>query len=80
MTIYAKVIKTPEVPEIKKILGNPYFENINFLLYNGNCTELMSKLLPNLINTTITSSPYNIGKEYEKIMTVDVYQLVLILD
>jgi len=66
-------MKTPELHEIKKILGKPYFENKDFLLYNGDCTELMSKLSPNLINTTITSPPYNIGKEYEKIMTVDDY-------
>ncbi|WP_019265786.1 DNA-methyltransferase [Methanobrevibacter smithii] len=66
-------MKTPELHEIKKILGKPYFENKDFLLYNGDCTELMSKLPPNLINTTITSPPYNIGKEYEKIMTVDDY-------
>ena len=66
-------MKTPELHEIKKILGKPYFENKDFLLYNGDCTELMSKLPPNLINTTITSPPYNIGKEYEKIMTVEDY-------
>lgn len=66
-------MKTPELHEIKKILGKPYFENKDFLLYNGDCTELMSKLPSNLINTTITSPPYNIGKEYEKIMTVDDY-------
>lgn len=66
-------MKIDKISEIKKILGKPYFENKDFLLYNGDCTELMSKLPPNLINTTITSPPYNIGKEYEKIMTVDDY-------
>ena len=66
-------MENQELNEIKKILGKPYFENKDFLLYNGDCTELMSKLPPNLINTTITSPPYNIGKEYEKIMTVDDY-------
>lgn len=71
--IYTKVMKTHELHEIKKILGKPYFENKDFLLYNGDCTELMGKLPPNLINTTITSPPYNIGKEYEKIMTVEDY-------
>ncbi len=66
-------MKTPELKEIKKILGTPYYENKDFLLYNGDCTKLMNKLPPNLINTTITSPPYNIGKEYEDIMSVEDY-------
>lgn len=70
---YTKVMKTSELHEIKKKIGKPYFENKDFLLYNRDCTKLMDKLPNNLINTTITSPPYNIGKEYEDIMTVEDY-------
>lgn len=62
-----------DLNDIKDILGEPYFENKNFLLYNGDCTELMEKMPIKSINTTITSPPYNIGKEYEKVKTVAEY-------
>lgn len=62
-----------DLKDIKNILGKPYYENENFLLYNGDCTELMDKLPEKSINTTITSPPYNIGKEYEKVKTVEDY-------
>lgn len=66
-------MNTPGLDKIKEKLGKPYFENKDFLLYNGDCTKLMNKLPSNLISTTITSPPYNIGKEYEDIMTVEDY-------
>jgi len=64
-----------KLSKIKNILGNPYFETNNFLLYNADCITCMKKLNEekNTINLTITSPPYNIGKEYEKIMPVKDY-------
>lgn len=59
--------------DIKTSMGKPYFENKNFILYNADCTELMDKIPKNSINTTITSPPYNIGKEYEKVKPVESY-------
>lgn len=58
---------------IKEKLKKPYYETADFLLYNIDCIEGMSKLPPNMINTTITSPPYNIGKEYENIMPIEEY-------
>lgn len=55
--------------KIIKLLGKPFYNKNNILLYEGDCIEIL-KLLENkkLIDSTITSPPYNIGKEYEKIL------------
>jgi len=59
---------------IKNILGQPFFENASVLIYNMDCKEGLEKLSGHpLINSTITSPPYNIGKKYEQIMVVDKY-------
>ena len=62
-----------DLEDIKKELGKPYFENKNFILYNDDCTELLNKIPKESIDTTITSPPYNIGKEYEKVKPVEEY-------
>ena len=61
--------------KIKLFLGNPYFENENTIIYNMDCVEGLGTLLEKgiKIDATITSPPYNIGKEYEKIVPIDDY-------
>jgi len=61
------------IKEIKKVLGKPYFETKDFILYNLDCVEAMEKINKEIINLTITSPPYNIGKEYEEVMPVNEY-------
>lgn len=59
--------------EIRKQLGKPFFETDNAMIYNGDCIGLMS-LIPSLtINLVLTSPPYNIGKEYETVLSNDEY-------
>jgi len=60
---------------IIEVLGEPYFSNEFVLLYNLDCKIGLEKLVEhNLkINTTITSPPYNIGKEYEKPLSIEEY-------
>lgn len=61
--------------EIKKCLGTPFYENDFGVLYNTDCHEAI-KLLANAgihIDATITSPPYNIGKEYETIQDNELY-------
>lgn len=58
---------------IKKLLGTPTFEAPGALIYSGDCLELMKKLPDALVNLTVTSPPYNIGKEYEDILSIDKY-------
>lgn len=58
---------------IIEILGKPYYQGSGVALYHGDCSELLEKLPPESINLTITSPPYNIGKEYEDIAPMEQY-------
>lgn len=61
--------------KLYKNLGKPFYSDTGFILYQGDSTELLKKLsLTNIkFNLTVTSPPYNIGKEYEKIIAVNDY-------
>lgn len=59
--------------QIKNSIGKPYFETEDCLLYAGDCLELMKKIDPALVDLTVTSPPYNIGKEYEEPMPLENY-------
>lgn len=63
------------INNIKKVLGTPFYENEYGVIYQLDCKKSLSVLKDNEINIdlTITSPPYNIGKEYEKIMPVEEY-------
>lgn len=56
------------------ILGKPYYRDDRVILYNMDALIGMEKLskLKN-IDLTVTSPPYNIGKEYEKTLSVEEY-------
>ncbi len=54
-------------------LGEPYFQSENCLIYNLDCLESMLKMPSECINLTVTSPPYNIGKEYENILPLSDY-------
>lgn len=54
-------------------LGSPFARGEDYAVYNGNCIELLGELPDNSIDLTLTSPPYNIGKEYEKVLTLDEY-------
>ena len=53
-------------------IGTPYYSNNGFILYNTDCANSMELLCHSEINIelTLTSPPYNIGKEYEKSLTL----------
>jgi adenine-specific DNA-methyltransferase len=61
--------------KIKNVLGKPYYENDKAIIYNADCVEALDSLILSdiQINSTITSPPYNIGKEYEKILAIEEY-------
>ena len=50
---------------IEALLGQPAYKAPGVLLYEGDSLALMAKLTGQLVDLTITSPPYNIGKEYE---------------
>ncbi len=58
-------ISADRLAEIKRWLGSPAYEAPGVLIYRGDCVEIMTQLPPSLFDLTITSPPYNIGKEYE---------------
>ena len=53
-----------ELTDASKFLGKPYFQAPNCLIYNIDCLEAMEKLPEQYINLTVTSPPYNIGKDF----------------
>jgi adenine-specific DNA-methyltransferase len=59
--------------EIKNILGLPYYENRSAIIFQMDCKHALKRLSESgvFINSTITSPPYNIGKEYEKVIPVN---------
>ena len=49
----------------REILGEPYCEGEDYLIYQCDSVEAMQQLPASCVNLTVTSPPYNIGKEYE---------------
>lgn len=62
-----------KIQRLKSYLGKPYYESEFGVLYAIDCIEALSKISDPIIDLTITSPPYNIGKEYEEIVAVDRY-------
>jgi adenine-specific DNA-methyltransferase len=48
-------------------IGTPYYDAEGFILYNRDCSEVMSAMATagEHVELTVTSPPYNIGKAYE---------------
>jgi adenine-specific DNA-methyltransferase len=59
--------------QVREALGSPRHEQEGVLLYEGDCLELMAKLPAEQFALTVTSPPYNIGKEYEQSKSLDQY-------
>ncbi len=59
--------------EIVSCLGQPYYQAPNCLIYQIDCVEAMSRLPDECLELTVTSPPYNIGKEYEKLLPLNEY-------
>lgn len=59
--------------DLAKNLGEPYFKSDNCLIYNCDCIEGLDQLPPESIHLTVTSPPYNIGKEYEQVLPIADY-------
>ena len=62
-----------KIDKIKSILGRPYYEKKNCLIYNTDCLEALREIPAEMINLTVTSPPYNIGKEYEDEVPLEDY-------
>jgi len=58
---------------IKSVLGTPAFEREGVAIYQMDCLEAMKQIPSELVDLTITSPPYNIGKEYEELAELSNY-------
>jgi adenine-specific DNA-methyltransferase len=60
---------------LKKALGKPFYSEMGFILYQGDSTKILERLknCDFRVDLTLTSPPYNIGKEYESQMPVEEY-------
>lgn len=58
---------------IIRVLGSPEVHRPGVLIYNRDCLEGLSRLPEGIVDLTITSPPYNIGKEYETKLDVAEY-------
>ena len=58
---------------VRSILGKPAYEAPGVLLYHGDALEYMSALPDGIVGLTVTSPPYNIGKEYETTLPLASY-------
>jgi adenine-specific DNA-methyltransferase len=65
--------KTMNFSELKSFLGRPAYEDEDVLIYHGDSLELMNCLPEECLRLTVTSPPYNIGKEYESVMSLEDY-------
>ena len=59
--------------QIRTVLGRPSYESHGVLLYEVESVTAMGMLSSELFDLTITSPPYNIGKEYENQIPLDDY-------
>jgi len=62
-----------EYAEIQQRLGTPYCSGDRYAIYCGDCLAMLKKLPDSLFALTVTSPPYNIGKEYEEALPLEEY-------
>ena len=65
--------RTSIIERLSKNLGQPFFSDTGFILYKEDCRKVMRAIEDAgvKVDLTITSPPYNIGKEYESVRAVD---------
>jgi adenine-specific DNA-methyltransferase len=59
--------------ELQAVLGDPFCSGNGYAIYCADCLASLRQLPPAIFNLTITSPPYNIGKEYERALPTEQY-------
>ena len=52
---------------VQHMAGRPYYSDGRVLLYDTDCVQFMDRITSPVVDLTVTSPPYNIGKEYEEV-------------
>lgn len=68
-----KAVETALERKLLKTLGEPDVRRPGVLIYNRDCVEALSRVPEGMVDLTVTSPPYNIGKEYEERLDVAEY-------
>lgn len=55
------------------LISDKYNANTEVVLFNGNCSDLLKEIPSSSVDLVITSPPYNLGKKYEKKMSLPAY-------
>jgi adenine-specific DNA-methyltransferase len=63
---------SPSLASVRAALGPAEYDRHGVLIYRGDCLDLLPKLT-SIVDLTVTSPPYNIGKEYEKRLPLEKY-------
>lgn len=61
------------IEQFRTALGKPTYEDDDVLIYTGDSLELLPYLDDGSVPLTVTSPPYNIGKEYERVLEIGEY-------
>jgi adenine-specific DNA-methyltransferase len=64
---------SPTLERIIESLGSPFCRGERYAIYHGDCLQLMPQIEEEVVDLTVTSPPYNIGKEYEAPLPIDDY-------
>ena len=59
--------------ELMAALGKPTVRGERYAIYRGDALDLLAAIPAGTVDLTVTSPPYNIGKEYEKVRSLDEY-------
>lgn len=52
-------------------LGKPEYRGDRYAIFKGDCRHLLPSIPDGTLDLTFTSPPYNIGKEYEKVLPME---------
>ena len=73
-TISSVMLQNPLLSdEIQALLGKPYSAGEDYAIYCADCLSVLRKMPSDALFLTVTSPPYNIGKEYEKPLPLEMY-------
>lgn len=73
MTISIVMGRNTAIEKCVGLLGEPFCQGKDYAIFCLDCVDGMRALPSSIIDLTITSPPYNIGKEYEQHRPLDEY-------